>query len=172
MLGIPWEVQVRRNGERDLITATHPKVPFNVEVYVGRHYANLLINPGITTSSMEPSRRFRVYRKFLHINTGLNLMKMGLAGSDDSVVITVDLDLASLGKEEFNDALTALVMGAMRMIEVMELDEELARYIVERQMGMVRTRLERGESRTSVLEFLVHRVGLEKEIAEELLVKV
>ncbi len=173
LLDIPWDTDVKvQDEEHELIIATHPKIPFNIEVYVTKHFASLYIDPGIPTDAMDLAERMRIYKKLLHINTDLNLMKAGLVGNEDRVVIAVDLDLASLNKKEFNDALTSLIIGGERMVETMGLTKELSEYMMERHAQMVITKLQEGESKEEVMDFLVHRVGLETEYAEEFMNRV
>ncbi len=169
LLGIPWDVETEQEGEQKVIIASHPKIPFNIVVYVSEDFANLYIDAGISTDVMDATERMRIYKKLLHINTDLNLMKAGLVSDEDRVVAAVDLDLASLNREEFNDALTLLITGATRIVEELDLGEELAQSMLEKQVEMIVARLQSGESREDILNFLIHRVGLERENAEEFL---
>lgn len=168
LLDYPWDVEVKEiEGQPDktLITASHPKIPFHAEIVVGKHFANLVINPIIPTDAMDSTERMRTYKKLLHLNTELNMMKAGLVGHDDNPVIQVDLDLESLNKHEFNDALTLLVVGAHNMIKILGLTAEMEQFMLNRFKVMVAMKLQAGESKESILDFLTQRGGLDKDSA-------
>ncbi|MFW3145592.1 MAG: DNA-binding protein [Thermoplasmatota archaeon] len=172
LIDYPWDIQtsgIEGQPDKTLITASHPKIPFNVEVVVGKHFANLVINPIIPTDAMEATERMRIYKKLLHLNSDLNLMKAGLIGYEDNPIIQVDLDLNSLGKEEFNDALTLLIVGAHNLIKILGLTEEMQEFMANRFLAIVAVKLQSGESEESILDFLVHRGGLDEESAKNLL---
>ncbi|MBN1539097.1 MAG: hypothetical protein JW939_03050 [Candidatus Thermoplasmatota archaeon] len=169
LLDYPWDIETRPiddMSERTLISASHPKIPFNVEIVVGKHFANLVINPIIPTDAQEPTERMRIYKKLLHLNTELNLMKAGLVGYDDNPVIQVDLDLESLNKQEFNNALTLLVVGAHNMITILGLTDEMEQFILNRFRAIVAAKLQEGETKDSILDFLINRGGLDRESAK------
>ncbi|MBN1389941.1 MAG: hypothetical protein JXA22_04795 [Candidatus Thermoplasmatota archaeon] len=169
LLDYPWDIDVRSledNSERTLISASHPKIPFNVEIVVGKHFANLVINPIIPTDAQDPTERMRIYKKLLHLNTELNMMKAGLVGYDDNPVIQVDLDLEYLNKLEFNNALTLLVVGAHNMITILGLTDEMEAFILNRFKAIVATKLSEGNTKESIIDFLVNRGGLDKESAK------
>ena len=169
LLDYPWDVDVKEvEGQPDktLIISSHPKIPFNVEIVVGKHFANLVINPVIPTDAMDATERMRIYKKLLHLNTELNLMKAGLVGHDDNPVIQVDLDLESLNKHEFNDALTLLVVGAHNMIKILGLTEEMEQFMLNRFKVMVAMMLQAGESKENIMDFLTQRGGLDKDSAK------
>ena len=171
LLDIPWDLEMKKveGTENDLIVATHPKIPFNIEVVVSKHYANLVINPIVPTDALDVPERMRLYKKLLHLNTDLNLMKAGLVGYDDNPVIQVDLDLNSLSKQEFNDALTLLVVGAHNLIKILDLTKEMEEYMVNKYKAIVSEKLAAGESKEQILEFLTERAGLQPNDAKAFL---
>jgi len=169
LLGIPWDVETHKDDETDVLVATHPKIPYKIGVIFSQQFASLHIDPGVRTDALDVAERMRIYKRLLHINTDLNQMKTGLLGNEDQVIITVDLNLASLSKKEFNDALTLLIMGAARLIEALELTDELSNSLMERNAQLIIEKLNKGESREEILDFLIHRVGLEKDYAEQFL---
>jgi hypothetical protein len=169
ILQYPWDVEVKEiegDTPKDLIIASHPKIPFNVEVVVGKHFANLVINPIIPTDAMDATERMRIYKKLLHLNTDLNLMKAGLIGYDDNPVIQVDLDLESLNELEFNDALTLVIVGAHNMIKILGLAEEMQEFMLQRFKAIVAQKVEDGENTDSILDFLINRGGLDQGSAQ------
>jgi hypothetical protein len=169
LLEYPWDVEVKQiegDTPKDLIIASHPKIPFNIEVVVGTHFANLVINPVIPTDAMDSTERMRIYKKLLHLNTDLNLMKAGLIGYDDNPVIQVDLDLESLNEDEFNDALTLVIVGAHNMIKILGLADEMQEFMLQRYKALVAQKVQDGETKDKIMDFLVNRGGLDKGSAQ------
>lgn len=171
LLDYPWDIEIKPvEGpmEREVVIATHPKIPFNVEVVVSKHFTNLVINPLIPTDALPAEERMRLYKKLLHLNTDLNLMKAGLVGYDDKAVIQADLDLESISKHEFNDALTLLIVGAQNLINILGLQEKVQVFMVERFRQFIAMKLASGEDEDDILDFLTNRGGLEPDVAREL----
>lgn len=171
LLDYPWDIEIKPvEGpmEREVVIATHPKIPFNVEVVVSKHFTNLVINPLIPTDALPAEERMRLYKKLLHLNTDLNLMKAGLVGYDDKAVIQADLDLESISKHEFNDALTLLIVGAQSLINILGLQEKVQVFMVERFRQFIAMKLASGEDEDDILDFLTNRGGLEPDVAREL----
>ncbi len=169
ILGIPWDTEVQKSEDRNVIISSHPKFPYRIGIHVTKEFASLHIDPGILTDALDVKERMRIYKRLLHINTEFNQMKTGLLGNEDQIIISVDLNLAALNKTEFNDALTALVMGAARMIEDLGLTEDLSAAMMERNAQLILEKLNQGETRDQILEYLIHRVGLEADYAKQLM---
>ncbi|MEA3558711.1 MAG: hypothetical protein U9R75_05590 [Candidatus Thermoplasmatota archaeon] len=172
LLDYPWDIRKEKvEGQEDkaLIVASHPKIPFNIEVVVGKHFANLVINPVIPTDAMDPTERMRLYKKLLHLNTDLNLMKAGLVGYDDKPIIQVDLDFESLSYNEFNDALSLLIVGAQNLINIMGLTQEMQEFMANRFIAIIAAKLQEGETVEQIQDFLVNRGGLDDDSAKQLI---
>ena len=113
--------------------------------------------------------RMRTYRKLLHINTDYNLLKVGLVGDEHRIVVEVDLDVESVDKDTFNDAITVLIFGSTHVVREMGLTEELSKLMFERTAEMVYEIINDGGSKEHIIESLVQRVGMDKKAAIELL---
>lgn len=168
VLGIPWDTEAQHIQDHDIIVASHPKFFYSIRVLISKHFARLQIDPAITTDAIDVAERMKIYKKLLLINSELNQMKTGLYGSEDQIILSADLNLISLSKTEFNDALTALFMGSGRMIEELQLEEQLTAALMERNAAIIMEKLDQGWSKEGVLDFLMNRVGLEAEFAEHL----
>ena len=59
-------------------------------------------------------------------------------------------------------------MGVARMIQDLDLIDDLTNAMIERNATLIADKLKKGESRDDVLAFLIHRVGLNREYAEQL----
>jgi len=172
VLDMPWDIEVKVEEEKEIITAAHPKIPFPIVIHVTEEFANIYMDTAIPTDTIAVEERMRTYKKLLYMNTNLNLMKTGLVGEEQRVVLIVDLALTSLNKTEFNEAITAISFGAHHVIEALGLTHELSTAMLERTAQMVSLKVKGGETKEDILKFLVQRVGMEKEYAEEFMKKI
>jgi hypothetical protein len=168
ILGIPWDTEVTKTEDADIILASHPKFPYRVGILIGKEFVSLHMDPGILTDALDVNERMRIYKKLLRINAEFNQMKTGLKGAEDQIILSVDLNITGLTKTEFSDAITFLVMGAARMIQDLGLIEDLTTAMIERNATLIAEKLKLGQTRDEVLSFLIHRVGLNREYAEQL----
>jgi len=170
LVDLPWEI-VKEGTEDDYkyLYAEHPRVPFRIIIYVNPYFANMYIVTDIETDALDIKDRMKIYKELLHMNSDSNLYKVGLMGNSDNIIVAVDLDLASLNKEEFNDALTALVMGTYKVIETLGLEEEFEEEFLKNLAYIIIDMLNSGKTHEEVEEFLVKRVGLTKDDASQLL---
>ncbi len=169
LVGLPWEVKEERMGETTIIVAQHPKVAFPIYIKIGGGFISLFIDLGIETDAMDVKDRMKIYKALLKINGQLNLFKVALGGEEENVISMVDLNMTSLSKEEFNDALTALLIGSHTVISALGYSEEFQKALMQRLLGMISERLSRGDSIEDVKNFLVNKVGMGEEEADELL---
>ncbi|EEB75062.1 hypothetical protein [Thermococcus sp. AM4] len=166
IVDLPWEV--KKVGENHYV-AEHPKIPFTLNVVFADGFIRLAVPSGIETIAMRLEERIRTYHTLLVLNERMNMLKFTLSGMNDEVTLRVDLDEKSLGKEEFNDALTALLVGMNVLMDSLGLTEEFQEAIFERLSMMIIERLQRGMSEAEIMNFLVKKVGMTKEEAKALL---
>lgn len=166
IVDLPWNV---REIEPHKYLAEHPKMPFQLLLIFTGDFIRLLVPFGLETISLETADRMKVYRILLKLNDQINLMKFVLSDINDNVYLRVDLDKKTLGKEEFNDALTALLLGMLTGVSALGLEEKFQQELFDRIVGMVLERLQGGASRSELEEFLVRKVGMSKTDAENLL---
>ena len=166
IVDLPWSI--RRIGS-GMYAAEHPRMPFSLLVTFSEDFIHLLVPLGLETFPMTKDEKLRVYHTLLRLNDQVNLMKFTLSGMDDDVYLRVDLDKKTLGKAEFNDALTALLIGLMSAVSALGLEEAFAKELFDRIVGMVLERVERGASRDELMKFLTVKVGMSVEDAKNLL---
>ena len=166
IVDLPWSVKEMRPG---MYVAEHPRMPFSLLVAFSEDFIHLLVPLGLETFSMTKDEKLKVYHTLLRLNDQVNLMKFTLSGMDDDVYLRVDLDKKTLGKEEFNDALTSLLIGLMSAVSELGLEEAFAREIFDRIVGMVLERVDHGASREELMRFLTVKVGMSVEDAKNLL---
>lgn len=166
IVDLPWNV--RQVGENHYV-AEHPKIPFLLNVLFMDGFVRLAVPSGIETIAMRLEEKVKVYHTLLVLNERMNLLKFTLSGMNDEVTLRVDLDEKSLGKDEFNDALTALLVGMNVLMDSLGLTQEFQEIVFERLALMVFERMQNGASEGEIIEFLTKKVGMSKEDAEALL---
>ncbi len=163
---LPWSVKEVGKGQ---YVAEHPKVPFLLNVLFPDGFVRLAVPSGIETIAMNLEERVKTYHALLVLNERLNLIKFTLSGVNDEVTLRVDLDEKTLGKDEFNDALTALLVGMGVLMDTLGLSEQFNEAIFERIALMVLERIKKGASEEEIVKFLTQKVGMKPEEAEALL---
>ncbi|ASJ08166.1 DNA-binding protein [Thermococcus siculi] len=166
IVDLPWSVQQIQPGT---YVAEHPRMPFSLLVSFSEGFIHLVVPLGLETFSMVKDDKLKVYHTLLRLNEQVNMMKFTLSGMNDDVYLRVDLDKKTLGKEEFNDALTALLIGLLSAVSVLGLEEEFAQEVFDRIVGMVVERMQRGATREELMRFLTVKVGMSVEDAKALL---
>ena len=166
LVDLPWSVrEIRPNT----YVAEHPRMPFSFLVVFSEGFVHLLVPLGLETFSMPNEDKLKIYHTLLRLNDQVNMMKFTLSEMNDDVYLRVDLDKKTLGKDEFNDALTSLLMGLLASVSALGLEEAFAREIFDRIVGMVVDRMEKGASRAELMRFLTVKVGMVAEDAKNLL---
>nr|WP_240922828.1 DNA-binding protein [Thermococcus sp. Bubb.Bath] len=166
IVDLPWNV--KEAGENRYV-AEHPKIPFLLNVLFMDGFVRLAAPSGVETIAMRLEDKVKAYHTLLVLNERMNLLKFTLSGMNDEITLRVDLDEKTLGKEEFNDALTALLVGMNVLMDSLGLTQEFQEMIFERLALMVLGRMQNGASEKEIVEFLTKKVGMEKKEAEALL---
>jgi len=166
IVDLPWSIQQLQPGT---YVAEHPRMPFSLMVVFSEDFVHLVVPLGLETFSMSSENRLKVYHTLLRLNDQVHMMKFTLSGMNDDVYLRVDLDKKTLGKEEFNDALTALLIGLLSAVSALGLEEEFTQEVFDRIVGMVLERMQKGASREELMKFLTVKVGMTAEDAKALL---
>ncbi|NJE30106.1 DNA-binding protein [Thermococcus sp. 18S1] len=166
IVDLPWSV---KEIQPNTYVAEHPRMPFSLLVVFSEGFIHLLVPLGLETFSMTNDDKLKIYHTLLRLNDQVNMMKFTLSGMNDDVYLRVDLDKKTLGKEEFNDALTALLIGLLSSVSALGLEEAFAQEIFDRIVGMVVDRVDKGASREELMKFLTVKVGMTVEDAKNLL---
>ncbi|MDV3104071.1 DNA-binding protein [Thermococcus waiotapuensis] len=166
IVDLPWSV--KQVGENHYV-AEHPKIPFMLNVLFMDGFVRLVVPSGIETIAMELGDRVKTYHTLLVLNERMNMLKFTLSGMNDEITLRVDLDEKSLGKEEFNDALTALLVGMNVLMDALGLTEEFQEAIFERLSMMIIERIQKGASEREIIDFLTRKVGMPESEARTLL---
>ncbi|HHF55670.1 MAG TPA: hypothetical protein ENL42_01990 [Thermoplasmatales archaeon] len=163
-----WDVEVEEIEDEILIKATSPKTPYSVYVHISKGFASLQIYTGIETAVMEIKERLKIYRTLLLLNGRWRMAKYIIGGDNDEIIINTDLDLVSLSREEFSDALTATLFALNDMVERLGFSEDYMVKWVSHLLQIVEEKLEE-ESEREVEEYLMKTFGMTKEMAKEII---
>ncbi len=166
IVDLPWTVTEVQPGK---YVAEHPRMPFQLFLTFSEEFVHLIVPLGLETFSMLKDDKLKVYHILLKLNEQVNLMKFTLAGMNDDVYLRVDLDKKTLGKEEFNDALTSLLIGLLSAVSALGLEQAFQQEVFDRIVAMVLDRLQKGATREELMRFLTVKVGMPVEEAKQLL---
>ncbi|ALM76070.1 hypothetical protein [Thermococcus barophilus] len=164
IVDLPWNV---KKIEEHFYIAEYPKMPFVLNILFSEEFVHLMVPFGLETTALPLAERLKIYHAMLVLNDKINLLKFTLSGINDEIILRVDLDRKTLGKAEFNDALTALLIGINELVRALKVEEDFAQAVFERIVLMLIDRIQRGATRDDLIKFLVVKVGMSKEEAEK-----
>lgn len=164
-----WIVQ--ESEDKSAIFAKLDELPFAIGVEFIDSFAELILYTDIETATMSKDQRLDIYRKLLILNDENHMVKSTLAGRNDEIALRTDLDLKSLSKEEFNDAIVSIVVGAVKVQDILgikgEDEEEETQRIIDFVLSALQTK-----TKEEVVSMLMEKTGMKKEDAEEIVSKV
>ncbi len=166
IVDLPWKVE---EIDRGVYVAEHPSIPFTLLVMFTDRYVKLVVPTNLRVNEFDLNDRLFIYETLMMLNDKINMMKYSVGGDDNQVRIRVDLDKSSLGKEEFNNALTSLVIGLLVGVSALGLEEEFLQRVLSRIVDMLVYRIESGATEQELMDFLTLEVGMDEEEAKELL---
>ena len=164
LLDLQWEVNVSKNE----IIAEHPKVPFVIHIIINQYTLRLEVYTGIETALLDVVQRLDISRKLLFLNDRITLAKFTVRGINEEIILTSDLDLISFSKEELSDSLSGMVTAMFMMVKELKMEEEFNKQLAMRLIMMVRDRMSKGETKDDIINFLINKVGMDRENAEKL----
>ncbi|MEM0157322.1 MAG: hypothetical protein QXN26_04570 [Thermoplasmataceae archaeon] len=167
LVDIPWKV---RDLDKFLVLESD-KVPFSLFLSFEEKIVKIFFRTGIETAVLENQPRLAIYRTLLLLNRQIDLVKFMLDGMNEEVVSRVDLELEGLSKMELNEGLNTLLSSIYLMIRALKLEEQFQAEVTQRMVMMVQDMINQGKSRDDIENYLVAKVGLNKEDAEILLNK-
>jgi hypothetical protein len=166
IVDLPWKVE---EIEKGVYTAEHPSVPMHLMVVFSEKFVHLIVPTTIETAEMDDAEKLDIYRKLLMLNERVHMMKFALGEPDGQIRLMVDLDKATLGKDEFNDALTALTIGVLAGVMALGIEQEFVEKVFARIVSMLVERIQKGETEEQLMEFLTVKVGMDVRDAKDLL---
>jgi len=166
IVDLPWAVEEIEMG---VYLAEHPSVPMRLMVKFSEGFIHLIVPTTIYTSGMSEEEKLSIYQALLELNEAIYMMKFTLNGPEGQIRLRIDLDKETLGKEEFNDALTTMAIGVFAGVSALGIEEEFLEKIMDRIVLMLVDRIEKGASDEELMEFLTRRVGMDELSAKVLL---
>jgi len=168
LLSLPWEIVIDDSEKGKVLVAKHPKVPFEINAVFGTEIIKLGIVTNLETDFLEPIERLKIYKLLLVMNQESSLIKIGLSGLESTIIVGSDLDTSSLGREEFNDALSAVVMGTYSVYKMMGKEDVLNQIAFQKVIELALSQLNTGEKPGEVVSYLSEKVGMDAQSAEQL----
>lgn len=169
-----WQVleEKREDGKLTALRVTHPKVPLDLTVTdLERSDSKLKIvrlaaDTGVDTVDLEPGDKLKLYRTLL-ILSKLPIVKFTLAGEDHRIQIVADVDKRLLSKQEFEEALAAILTAYSYLSKIEGIGVVLAKKGLAVLLELVSKWHEKGKSRSEAIRALV-RAGIDPGTAEKI----
>lgn len=158
-----WDI---KEVEKNKLIINSTALTYNITLRIEDKFIIVAVYTGIETAILDKDERLKIYRKMLIANDELRLVKLVLHGRNDELVVRTDLDLATLGKVEFFDALISVIIGAERLSKILGLEKGEKEESEELTRALVSLLKEMGRDR--VIDLLVTKGGMSKEEAEAL----
>jgi hypothetical protein len=150
------------------IIAEHPGLPYRVVIRLKGNFTTLGIFTGIETAVMESTvERLKAYRNLLLFNDAWYLVKAGINGDDEEVLLKLELHLASLSREEFSDALLVLVLSMEDLIKIFGLEEQFGQAQLNHVADIINNMHTQGSSKHEIMDYLVATYDVSEETAEK-----
>lgn len=163
-----WEVEIGKENGRKLIRASSPYRPYSVLVEVGKRFATLKIKTGVETAILDSHERLKIYRSLLLLNNKWRMAKYALVGEDEEIVIITDLDLVSLSRDEFSDALTVTLFAMNDLVKKLNLEDIYEEAQLIHVADLILQKAKSGKSKEEIVSFIAKTYKLSKDIAEEI----
>ncbi len=163
-----WEVEIGEENGRKLIRASSPYRPYSVLVEVGKRFATLKIKTGVETAILDSHERLKIYRSLLLLNNKWRMVKYALVGEDEEIVIITDLDLVSLSRDEFSDALTVTLFAMNDLVKKLNLEDIYEEAQLIHVADLILQKAKSGKSKEEIVSFIAKTYKLSKDIAEEI----
>jgi len=156
-----WNIQTIK--EKGIMMITHETVSLDINITIKETFAELTVYTGIETAIMKQEHRLKLYRDLLLMNNETALMKFTLKGREEEIAVRTDLDLSTLGKKEFNNAVVSLLIGMDGLKEVLGVKEDDNK--VEAAVNFIIVALEKGWTKEKIIRNLITHLGISEEDA-------
>ncbi len=163
-----WDAEVIERNEKILIKASNPKQPLDVYVEIAGNFATLYIYPGIETATLDNPQRLKIYRDLLLLSDNWRMVKYVLAGDEDEIVIKTDLDLATLGREEFSDAVAVTLLALNDLVRKLGLEDKYKEAQLIHIIEIIKKKREEGITKEEIVEYMIKTFGIGRDIANEI----
>ncbi len=160
-----WDVDSKAGKDSIWIRAENPKEPYSVHVKLYGNFATLFVFTAIETSVMGLQERLDIYRRLLRLNDRWKMIKFSISGDNDEIVLKTDLNLNSLNRDEFCDALTVTLIGMNEMYIELGLEDVYKNAQMMHILDIIKSRNKKGESIEQIAQYLMNTFSVSKETA-------
>jgi len=164
-----WEIE--RENEKKLIVSS-PCRPYTISVSIGERFVSLQIKTGIETAVLDTQERLKIYRFLLLLNSKWRMVKYALVGENEEVVVTTELDLLSLSREEFNDGLTVTLLAMNDLMKKLNMDEKYQEAQLNDVEKIILQKIKENKSKEEIVNYVVKTYKISKYIVEEIVEKI
>lgn len=166
IVDLPWEV---KEVDENTYVAEHPKMPFTLIVHFTPEFVVLEAPTNLQLADFPSETQLMIYRTLMELNDAVFMMKFATTEPNETVALRVDLSRKTLGKEEFNDALTSLAVGLLVGVMSLGVEEEFVENFISRIIETLQEKIRKGYTYDQLMEFLTVRVGVPEKDAREIL---
>jgi hypothetical protein len=160
-----WDVDSKEMEKSIWIRAENPKEPYSIHVRISSGFASLIVFTGFETAVMDPQKRLDFYRKLLILNDKWKMVKFTLGEKGDDIILKTDLNLKSLNRGEFSDALSVTMIGMSEMISELGFEETYSHAQMIHVAEIIKSRDKNGESIEQIAKYLMDTFGVSREAA-------
>lgn len=107
------------NGDSRSFAVSHNNLPFEIGLYIERDAVQITVYSNLETSCWEMEQQRDIYRDLLIRNNKDLFIKYFLAGENGTVALRTEINVENFNKEEFNDALQAVIFGSQWILRKM-----------------------------------------------------
>jgi hypothetical protein len=160
-----WDVDLKETEKSIWVRAENPKEPYCIHVHLYSDFATLNVYTGFETAVMSQQKRLDIYRKLLLLNDKWKMVKFAIGTKGDDIILKTDLNLKSLNREEFSDALSVTMIGMSDMIYELGFQETYDRAQMMHVADIIKNRNKKGESTEQIARYLMDTFGVSRDTA-------
>lgn len=164
-----WEVrkEAQKDGEgNDIIwiIAESPRVPYKILIQVWRGFATFIVytaletEPTVTflkgTDMTTEQKKLQIYRDLLLLNDDWRMVKFVIVGDNKDIRLKTELNLHSLNREEFSDALSATLFAMTDLFQTFGLEDRLEEAQQMHILDIIQTKADEGNTKNKLQNIL------------------
>ncbi len=169
IIDLPWKVTREEDEEGINLFASYPRFPFSLLFRIDNYNTVIVLDMQFPTDSMEVQERLNIYRKLLLLNSEIPYSKFSLVGDELDVVIVSEIETAKVDHDMLSDRMEAILNSAYRMAQVLNLEEELQKIMLENIVATVKDKIEKGAKKEDIMEYLMTKLKIPEDTAGKII---
>lgn len=175
-----WDVhrESQKDGEgNDIIwiIAENPRVPYKILVQVWKGFATFIVHTSLET---EPTitflkdsdmtgeqKKLKIYRDLLLLNDDWRMVKFVIAGDNKEIRLKTELNLHSLNREEFSDALSATLFAMTDLFTTFGLEDRLEEAQQMHILDIIQTKASEGNTKEQIVAYIARTFKVGTDVA-------